>query len=175
MKLHYCPETDSHYIENVTGTQTREIVEGLVVDLDENDDAVGFDIDHTSRKLDLSRSKWLRFHRPGWRSKQGRDHWCCDGCCRSDCAVASGCGLISRHCERSEAIHLFKVNGLLRRYAPRNDEYRARCDGSPCSEFRAKLWVPAFAGTSGRSEVTPRPALPLYISESIAGVMWRGF
>jgi hypothetical protein len=32
-----------------------EIVEGLVVDLDEKGDVVGFDIDHASRKLDLSR------------------------------------------------------------------------------------------------------------------------
>jgi uncharacterized protein YuzE len=57
MKLHYYPETDSLYIElkNVPGTQTREIVEGLNVDLDANGDVVGFDIDHASGKLDLSR------------------------------------------------------------------------------------------------------------------------
>ena len=56
MKLHYCPETDSLYIElkNVPGTQTREIVDGLNVDLDANGDVVGFDIDHASDKLDLS-------------------------------------------------------------------------------------------------------------------------
>jgi len=47
MKLHYYPETDSLYIElkSGPGTQTREIVEGLVVDLDANGDVVGFDID----------------------------------------------------------------------------------------------------------------------------------
>jgi uncharacterized protein YuzE len=57
MKLHYYPETDSLYIELKTtpGTETREIVEGLVVDLDENGEVVGFDIDHASRKLDLSK------------------------------------------------------------------------------------------------------------------------
>ena len=57
MKLHYYPETDSLYIElkDAPGTQTREIVEGLVVDLDENGDVVGFDIDHASGKLDLSK------------------------------------------------------------------------------------------------------------------------
>ena len=57
MKLHYYPETDSLYIElkSVPGTQTREIVEGLNVDLDANGDVVGFDIDHASGKLDLSR------------------------------------------------------------------------------------------------------------------------
>lgn len=57
MKLRYYPETDSLYIElkSTPGTETREIVEGLVVDLDEKGDVVGFDIDHASRKLDLSR------------------------------------------------------------------------------------------------------------------------
>jgi uncharacterized protein YuzE len=57
MKLHYYPETDSLYIElnSAPGTQTREIVEGLNVDLDVNGDVVGFDIDHASNKLDLSR------------------------------------------------------------------------------------------------------------------------
>ena len=56
MKLHYYPETDSLYIElkNSPGTQTREIVDGLNVDLDANGDVVGFDIDHASDKLDLS-------------------------------------------------------------------------------------------------------------------------
>ena len=57
MKLHYYPETDSLYIElkAAPSTQTREIVEGLNVDLDANGDVVGFDIDHASGKLDLSR------------------------------------------------------------------------------------------------------------------------
>ena len=57
MKLHYYPETDSLYIElkDVPGTQTREIVEGLLVDLDVKGDVVGLDIDHASRKLDLSK------------------------------------------------------------------------------------------------------------------------
>jgi uncharacterized protein YuzE len=57
MKLHYYPETDSLYIElkSGPGTQTREIVEGLIVDLDAKGDVVGFDIDHASGKLDLSK------------------------------------------------------------------------------------------------------------------------
>jgi uncharacterized protein YuzE len=57
MKLHYYPETDSLYIElkMVPGVETREIVSGLVVDLDANGDVVGFDIDQASSKLDLSR------------------------------------------------------------------------------------------------------------------------
>ncbi|MFZ5690877.1 MAG: DUF2283 domain-containing protein [Pseudomonadota bacterium] len=57
MKLHYYPETDSLYFElkSAHSTQTREIVEGLVVDLDANGDVVGFDIDRASHKLDLSK------------------------------------------------------------------------------------------------------------------------
>ena len=57
MKLHYYPETDSLYIElKVTpGTETVEIVEGLMVDLDEHGDVVGFDIDRASTRLDLSK------------------------------------------------------------------------------------------------------------------------
>jgi uncharacterized protein YuzE len=57
MKLHYYPETDSLYIElkSAPGAEAREIVDGLVVDLDANGDVVGFDIDQASRKLDLSK------------------------------------------------------------------------------------------------------------------------
>ena len=57
MKLHYYPETDSLYIElkSAPGAETREIVEGLLVDFDVNGEVVGFDIDHASRKLDLSK------------------------------------------------------------------------------------------------------------------------
>ena len=57
MKLHYYPETDSLYIElkDAPGAEAREIVAGLVVDLDANGEVVGFDIDQASRKLDLSK------------------------------------------------------------------------------------------------------------------------
>ncbi|CAN5513604.1 hypothetical protein BH10PSE7_BH10PSE7_00990 [soil metagenome] len=57
MKLHYYPETDSLYIElkSGPGIETREIVEGLNVDFDEAGDVVGFDIDHASGKLELSK------------------------------------------------------------------------------------------------------------------------
>ena len=57
MKLHYYPETDSLYIElkDTPGTETREIVQGLNVDLDAKGGVVGFDIDHASHKLDLSK------------------------------------------------------------------------------------------------------------------------
>ena len=55
MKLHYYEDTDSLYIEfkATPGVESREIVDGLVVDLDANGDVVGIDVDHASRKLDL--------------------------------------------------------------------------------------------------------------------------
>lgn len=57
MKLHYYPETDSLYIElkSTPGAEAREIVAGLVVDFDAEGNIVGLDIDHASRKLDLSK------------------------------------------------------------------------------------------------------------------------
>ena len=57
MTLHYYPETDSLYIELKTtpGAETREIVEGLVVDFDAQGNVIGFDIDQASSKLDRSK------------------------------------------------------------------------------------------------------------------------
>jgi uncharacterized protein YuzE len=57
MKLHYHPETDSLYIElkAAPGASTREVAEGLVVDLDEQGHVVGFDIDFASKRFDLSK------------------------------------------------------------------------------------------------------------------------
>jgi uncharacterized protein YuzE len=56
MKLHYYPETDSLYIElkPAPGAETREVAEGLNVDLDASGDVVGFDIDGASRRFDLT-------------------------------------------------------------------------------------------------------------------------
>ena len=56
MKIHYYSETDSLYIELRAGpgTETRETSDGLNVDLDADGAVVGFDIDHASRRLDLS-------------------------------------------------------------------------------------------------------------------------
>jgi uncharacterized protein YuzE len=67
MKLHYYPETDSLYIElaSTPGAEAREVVEGLVVDLDADGNVVGFDIDHASRKLDLSRVETIALPLPG--------------------------------------------------------------------------------------------------------------
>ena len=56
MKLHYYAETDSLYVEfrSEPGAETREVASGFNVDLDVNGDVVGFDIDHASRRLELS-------------------------------------------------------------------------------------------------------------------------
>ena len=56
MKLHYYPETDSLYIEFKPGpgVETREVSDGLNVDLDAKGSVVGFDIDRASQRLDLS-------------------------------------------------------------------------------------------------------------------------
>ena len=55
MKLHYYPETDSLYIDlnSKPGVDSREIVDGLVADLDAAGNVVGLDIQHASEKLDL--------------------------------------------------------------------------------------------------------------------------
>ena len=57
IRLRYYPETDSLYIElkSTPGADTREIVEGLTVDLDASGDIVGFDIDRASHQSDLSK------------------------------------------------------------------------------------------------------------------------
>jgi len=57
MKLHYYPETDTLYIElkPTPGAETREVADGLVVDLDDQGEVVGFDIDSASKRFDLSR------------------------------------------------------------------------------------------------------------------------
>ncbi|MGD0721152.1 MAG: DUF2283 domain-containing protein [Roseiarcus sp.] len=56
MKLHYYPDTDSLYIELKPGpgAETREVSDGLNVDIDANGQVVGFDIDFASKRLDLS-------------------------------------------------------------------------------------------------------------------------
>ena len=56
MKLHYYPDTDSLYVEfkSGPGAETREISDGLNVDLDAQGNVIGFDIDHASHRVDLS-------------------------------------------------------------------------------------------------------------------------
>ena len=57
MKLHYYPETDSLYIELKPGpgAETREVVDGLNVDIDAGGEVVGLDLDMASKRFDLSR------------------------------------------------------------------------------------------------------------------------
>ena len=57
MKIEYFPETDSLYSElaDRPGADTREIEEGIVLDIDKNGKAVGLDIDQASKHLDLSK------------------------------------------------------------------------------------------------------------------------
>ena len=56
MKLHYDKETDSLYIDlNARpGVDSREIQDGLVIDLDAQGRIVGIDIQHASQVLDLA-------------------------------------------------------------------------------------------------------------------------
>jgi uncharacterized protein YuzE len=55
MKIEYFPETDSLYIEltDRPGADTREIEDGIVLDIDNDGHAVGLDIDQASKHLDL--------------------------------------------------------------------------------------------------------------------------
>ena len=55
MKLHYDPETDGPYAEFKTepGVKTREVSDGLDVDLDSAGDVIGLDIDRASSRLGL--------------------------------------------------------------------------------------------------------------------------
>ncbi len=56
MKLHYDRETDSLYIDlnSRPSVDSREIQEGLVIDLDAKGRIVGIDIQHASEVLDLA-------------------------------------------------------------------------------------------------------------------------
>ena len=55
MKLHYDRETDSLYIDlNARpSVDSREVQDGVVIDLDEKGQIVGIDIQHASQILDL--------------------------------------------------------------------------------------------------------------------------
>ena len=46
MKLQYYPDTDSLYVElkPIPGVETREVSDGLIVDLDADGQVVGFDM-----------------------------------------------------------------------------------------------------------------------------------
>ncbi|MBK8869780.1 MAG: DUF2283 domain-containing protein [Elusimicrobia bacterium] len=57
MKLNYYGDTDSLYIDlnSRPSVETREIEEGLLVDLDKDGHVVGIDIDHASKMMDLKK------------------------------------------------------------------------------------------------------------------------
>jgi uncharacterized protein YuzE len=56
MKLHYYPDTDSLYIDLKANpsSDSREVAEGLVIDLHSAGRVVGIDIQHASQVLDLN-------------------------------------------------------------------------------------------------------------------------
>jgi uncharacterized protein YuzE len=70
MKFYYYPETDSLYIElkPIPGAEAREIVTGLVVDLEENGEVVGFDIE---RLFHAKHPSW-RGARPSFEARFAR-------------------------------------------------------------------------------------------------------
>ena len=55
MKISYCPETDSMYIDLSAkkSAESREVSPGIVLDYDNKGNLVGIDIDNASEKLDL--------------------------------------------------------------------------------------------------------------------------
>ncbi len=55
MKLYYYADTDSLYIDlaDRPSAASREVLPGVVVDLDDRGALVGIDIDHASQQLDL--------------------------------------------------------------------------------------------------------------------------
>lgn len=57
MKLKYDAKTDSLYIDLVDrpSTESREVAEGVVIDMDRDGRIVGIDIEHASEHLDLSK------------------------------------------------------------------------------------------------------------------------
>ena len=56
MKLHYYADTDSLYVElkDELGVETREVADGLNVDVGASGEVVGFDIDHAAKRFDLA-------------------------------------------------------------------------------------------------------------------------
>jgi uncharacterized protein YuzE len=65
MKLIYDPQTDSLYIEfsERGSAESIEVSEGVVLDYDEDGRLVGMDIEHASKRADLS--KWILNRLPG--------------------------------------------------------------------------------------------------------------
>jgi uncharacterized protein YuzE len=55
MRISYCPDTDSLYIDlsSKPSTDSREVSDGVVLDYDEDGNLAGIDIDRASTKLDI--------------------------------------------------------------------------------------------------------------------------
>ena len=56
MELHYYSDTDSLYIDfsSKPSAESQEIREGVVIDFDKEGNITGVDIQHASKKLDLT-------------------------------------------------------------------------------------------------------------------------
>ena len=63
MKLHYYRETDSLYIDlkNKPSVDSKEVADGVVIDLDAKGNIVGIDIDHASKRLDITKFEAVAF------------------------------------------------------------------------------------------------------------------
>jgi uncharacterized protein YuzE len=55
MNIRYFPDTDTLYIDLAErpSTESQEVSEGVVLDLDDKGNLVGIDIDNASKKVDL--------------------------------------------------------------------------------------------------------------------------
>ena len=75
MKLHYYADTDSLYMElkDAPGVETREVADGLNVDVDASGEVVGFDIDHAAKRFDLTTLEVDALPVPKYRPNQGDD------------------------------------------------------------------------------------------------------
>ena len=67
MRIEYFPDTDSLYIDLAErpGVDTREVGDGIVIDLDEGGHPVGIDIDQAAKRPPARSRKVIRARRPG--------------------------------------------------------------------------------------------------------------
>jgi uncharacterized protein YuzE len=56
MRIQYYPDTDSLYIDlsSRPSVESDEVADGIVLDYDDQRNLVGIDIDHASKRLELS-------------------------------------------------------------------------------------------------------------------------
>ena len=66
MKIHYYPNTDSLYIDFSAkpSTESEEVREGVVIDFDKDGNISGVDIQHASKKLDLTSMEMISLPTP---------------------------------------------------------------------------------------------------------------